>query len=79
MAIFGPFGHFTHGMAQKFSLTQKYSTELLFVSALPLNAQFVVLLQHHRKTAESAFPQKVVLLARFEFTPLPVVNGGKFS
>ena len=48
-------GHFwalwplhTPGMAQKCCQTQ---TGLLFVSALPLNAQFVVLLQRHAKTA----------------------------
>ena len=79
-------GHFwalwplhTPGMAQKFGRTQIYSTGLLFVSALPLNAQFVVLLQRHAKTAWNAFPQKVAFSALFEFTPLPEVNGGKFN
>ena len=79
-------GHFwalwplhTPGMAQKYCRTQKYSIGLLFLSALPLNAQLVVLLQRHEKTAWNAFPQKVAFSARFEFTPLPVVNGGKFS
>ena len=79
-------GHFgalwplhTRGMAQKFCQTQKYSTGLLFVSALLFIAQFVFLLRRHAKTAWNAFSQKVAFLARFEFTPLPVVNGGKFS
>ena len=77
-------GHFlalwplhTPGRAQKCCRTQKYSMGLLFLSALPLNAQLVVLLQRLAKTAWYAFPQKVAFLARFEFTPLPVVNGGK--
>ena len=79
-------GHFwalwplhTPGMAKNVCRTQKQSTGLLFLSALPLNAQFVVWLQRHEKTAWNAFPQKVAFLAPFEFTPLPVVNGGKFS
>ena len=51
-------GHFlalwplhTPGMAKNVCRTQKQSTGLLFLSALPLNAQFVVLLQRHAKTA----------------------------
>ena len=54
-------GHFwallpfhTPGMAQNFCRTQKWSTGLLFVRALPLNAQLVVM----QKGPEMHFPKK---------------------
>ena len=51
----------------------------VFVRVLPSHAQLVVLLQHHAKTATSAFPPKVVFFSGFEFAPLPVVSRGIFS
>ena len=66
------------GRAQKFCQTQKYSTGLLLVRALPSNTPISCFAATSRNGEKCIFPKSCI----FDPTPvhpLPVVKGGKIS